>query len=404
MATGDFGSVIDTLDYQAVDGNSPRLFHVAGEIYLVGDRDGPGPYRTIVRSFSVDAAGNISNSVIDSLVLYSNASAGSPPGEFALVAGDVYAAAYVERTGGSVVVATFTCDSSGNLGAAVIDTILLAAAHENKSLLPHIRKVTGNVFVVTYCQGGTNDGWMKTITINDDGTIDEPELDSWEWQSIQGLRAYLLFVSGTHYLMITASGSSNLGAVMQVNITDAGVISQIAGTPVFDGYQFNGGMVLHVSGDVYAIFYGGGPNNNYGMVATVTCNFVDSPSNIDSWEYYSGAMTATRAVEVSENQAGNGKVFAVPTGPGLVDVDQLHTIEVLNDGTITKTVVDSKQIAATGYVYTPDILRVGTGIYLIGARGVTTAKQTLYTIDIEEAVAGEGGGGVARALVNSAFI
>ncbi len=402
MAVGDIGSIIDSLDYLNEGGFITRLIHVAGGVYLVGDRVGASPFETMVFSFSVDAAGNISNAVIDSLLLHSQAgAAGAPPGGFAHVSGDVFAAAYM--TYYKTVVGTFTCDSSGNLGAAVIDTIELADAHSNKSYLPDIEKITGNVFAVSFTDGFSSDGWMKTITINDDGSIDEPELDLWEWGTLNGEKPYILQVSAAHYLQIEGTGGTHRPSLEEVNITDAGVISRLSGISPFGSGNSGGGTVHRVSGDVYVIFYAGGVPANRGMMATVTCNFVDPPALIDSWEYYSGATGWPRAVEISRNQAGNGKVFAVATAPGVPDTDdQLNTIEVLNDGTITKSIIDFQQIAA-GYAYGPDILRHAEGIYLISARRLTPAKQTLYTVDIEEAVVA-GAGGIAHQLLNPAFI
>jgi len=58
MAVGDIGSIIDSLDYLSEGGYVTRLIHVAGQVYLVGDRIGASPYEAMVYSFSVDAAGN----------------------------------------------------------------------------------------------------------------------------------------------------------------------------------------------------------------------------------------------------------------------------------------------------------------------------------------------------------
>ncbi|KKK81339.1 hypothetical protein LCGC14_2814440, partial [marine sediment metagenome] len=348
----------------------------------------------------VDALGSISDAVLGTLILNSGAAANSAVGGFALVAGDVVAAAYM--TGTDVVVATFTCDSSGNIGA-VIDTINLALDPGNTLHMPDIEKVTGNVFAVSYSDGSV-DGWMKTITINDDGSIDEPELDSLEWQTSQGTKPYILQVSAARYLQIAAHAAQNRGYIWQVNITDAGIISLVGGVGygAFDSYEYIGGVVLPVSGDVYVIFYHGGPSNN-AMVATVTCDFVDAPTLINTWELFSGATSWPRAVEVSQNQAGNGKVFAVMISADGADTDQLKTIEVLNDGTITESILDSQQIEAR-LAYNPDILRHAPGIYLISARALTApAKQTVYTVDIEEAVVARVGG-IARRLVSEAFM
>ncbi len=400
MATGDIGSVINTLDYLNEGGYVTRLIHVAGEIYLVGDRISSSPFETIVYSFSVDALGSISDAVLGTLILNSGAAANSAVGGFALVAGDVVAAAYM--TGTDVVVATFTCDSSGNIGA-VIDTINLALDPGNALHMPDIEKVTGNVFAVSYSDGNV-DGWIKTITINDDGSIDEPELHSLEWQITEGKKPYILQVSAARYLMIAANAAQNRGQIWQFNITDAGIISLVggSGSGQFDSSAFIGGVVLPVSGDVYAIFYHGGPSNN-AMVATVTCDFVVAPTLINSWDFFSGSTSWPRAVEVALNKAGDGKVFAVLISADGGDTDQLKTIEVLNDGTITESIIDSQQIEA-GLAYNSDILRHAAGIYLISARAFTRTKQTVYTVDIEEAAAVAGAGGIAHHLLKGAFI
>jgi len=373
--TGSLGPILDSVKYSPTASYWCRMFHVSGDIYLIGDRTVGND--TYVYTVSINYLGVIAN--IDSLMLYDAAViVGSPPGGFAHVAGDIYAVSYI--TGTRVVVSTFDCDSNGNLGS-IISTIELCNEPANLSFLPDIVHVDKDIFLVDYTDDA-NDGWMATIRIATNGTIYPSTLDTWEWEPTLGYQPTLLYVNSSSFLHI-AGYDANRGHIQQISIDNDGNISAIASYLIFEQISFQGGDVIHVSGDVYAVFYQDGDSD--GWVKTIICDFVNIPSLIDAWEFAPDTTISwPRVAEVCENLNHTGKIFCVVCGAyGGVEA-QVKTIEILNDGIISKSIIDSL-IINPSYALNPDIIKVTDEVYAVAARsGPAYNEGTAYTFNVNE--------------------
>lgn len=392
MAVGDISAIIDTLVYGAAGGYITRLHRVPGtNIYIVVDSVTAAALDTTLFTFSCDGQGAIGAAPIDSLVL---AVAGfSSSGNLVHISGDVFALAYM--TSVNVVVQTFTCDASGNLGAAAIDTIILGAIPANISFIPDLKHVAGNIYLVSYTHnagvGATYRGSMSTIRINSDGTIDEPVLSTYIWSLTPinqfGIRPNILKVSDSHFLHIGGESTpAILGQLTQINVDGAGVITRIGGDFIFDVTQYEEGTIHHVSGDVYVIFYRGGPANTHGMVRTINAGFVVTPTSIAGpTEFYAAAVAAggVRGVEISSNQSGNGKIFGVIMGVDGAVADQLRTLEISNAGAIILPAIDTQQVNAR-WLATPDIVHGVGNIYILSSMsGAAFNDETVYSVRID---------------------
>jgi len=64
MPLGDIGSVHDTLEFDTASGVRPTVCHIAGDVYAVAYRR-VGQW-CVLATFSINAAGDISNAVLDS--------------------------------------------------------------------------------------------------------------------------------------------------------------------------------------------------------------------------------------------------------------------------------------------------------------------------------------------------
>ena len=111
---GTIGSIIDSFEFNATDGQQPDLIHVSGDVFAVAYRgpDSDG----FVNTISIDSSGNI-GSVIDSLEF--DTSSGSTP-SIVHVSGTVYAVAY-SGPGSDGWLAAFTIDGGGSLSNAGAD-------------------------------------------------------------------------------------------------------------------------------------------------------------------------------------------------------------------------------------------------------------------------------------------
>lgn len=378
---GEIGSVIDTVQWRPIFCYLPFMTHATGDIYLIGNGS---VFR--VHSISIDSQGEISDALIDNLQLGPGGADGSCK-EIIRVSGDVYAVAFLNA---NVWVKTFTCDSDGNIGAAEIDSIDLATAPTNATFGPYMLHVTGNVFAIAYTDDA-DDGWLKTITINDDGSIDEPALSSLEFEADRGRFLWLLSCGGTLYVWMSSSSASNRGIIRTLTIDASGNITSLAKEWLFETATngYNGGVILPIGGNNYVIFYQGPSGDGWMKTCTIADNGVITP--VDSWEFETTLAAKPHAVQVSRNQAGNGKVYCVVYGQD--STYQVTTIEVLNDGTITKSRRDSLILVAAENLSSPSIVRVAEGIYAVAYEDLTGANTgEAKSFDIVEFAGGSVGG------------
>ena len=360
MAIGDIGSIIDTEKWFATDPYLSSLSHATGTIYLPICSRNP-----TVSSLSIDGAGNIA-SVINTLDLGSVGGVAMPAVH---IAGDVYAIAFLDAT--KVVVKTFTCDSSGNLAAAPpCDTIILDDKPSNAGFWAHlIPSHQANIYIVAFTDD-FDDGRLATIRINDDGSIDEPVLDARVIEAGRGRYPWLINISSNLFAVIISSATANASRIRTFTVSDTGTIT-LKDTTLFDSAtnSGNGGVILPVSGDIYVIFWQG-----FAGVAEIITVSIDaagdiSDTNIDEWKY--GAPAGPRAMLVSENQAANGQVFVVG---GEAASDQVFTVEILNNGTITKS--KKSELTLVGYPVAPignGVVSPAFGIYAYCFRDYTGA-------------------------------
>ena len=375
MAIGDIGSVIGTFQWLAGDPTWPWLSHTVGDIYLstVGEYFTP-------RSFTIDGSGNIGDKIIDAVNLEPGGAGGSK--DILHVSGDVYAVAFRGNTQNKIV--TFTCDSSGNLGAAEIDHIDLGACNVNKGFFPHlILSPHDNIYIVAYTDNLT-DGWLATVRINNDGSIDEPVLSSVEIEADSGKYPWIIHISGNMHAVVISSTASNRSRTRTFTVSDAGIIGMVA-SALFDGNtnSGNGGCIRHVSGDVYAIFWTGADLDGWIYTLSITAAGAIS-ANIDTWEFVTTYCTAPNARLISENQAANGQVFVVVHSQNGLDGPQVFTVEILNNGTISEAFISELTLIPGDYAHDLSIVRTGSGIYAAcfeDFTGSNTGKAKTFAIE-----------------------
>jgi len=349
MAYGDIGAIIDSETWAAGNRYFPFISHATGNIYLVSDGWG-----FTIRSIPIDDEGNI-GAVINTQAIEGGATSSSK--FIRHIDGDIYAVAFAGAVNAKVV--TFTCSAAGVLGG-VIDTEDLSLTPANKSHFPFLLHATGNIFIVAYTDDQA-DGWIKTLTINNDGSID-PFLASWELEAAQGRFPWIVHVSGNTYAIIISSTGVNRGRLRTFTVDGLGAIGPITEW-LFDGNvnAMNGGCIVPILGDTFAIFWQG--LASVGQMATCTLDIAGNINGstpggpaIDTWNYDVGLIYIPFAAEVSGNAAGNGKIFCV--GHGRDSSYQIWTLEIQNDGTILKTMIDTLILVAADWADSLSLVRV----------------------------------------------
>ena len=139
-----------------------------------------------------------------------------------------------------------------------------------------------------------------------------------------------------------------------------------------------GPKLIHIAGDVYAIIYIGPANHGFIETMTINASGQISDTVIDEWDM--GIVFAT--VPFITHVAGDVYAFNyMTTSPNAL----ISTIKIADNGTITKSLIDTLQFATVFWDYT-NIIHVSGDIFAIPYRGSDYAG---YIVTVEIAANGQ---------------
>jgi len=364
MPTGDIGAIVDTLEFDTINCLAPSILHISGTVYVIA-YVGNLSYGTI-KTFNIAADGALEAAAIDSFVFLS---AVCLQPKIVHVSGNVFAICY-GGVDGDGFVSTVTIGTDGAITAAVIDTIeydLFSGANAD------IINVTGSIFAMA-CPGDTNRGFLYTITINADGTIDDTVIASRQLTTLSAFQPSIIQV-GVGVFAIAFKGWVNVGYVKTYSISDAGAIGGTAiNTFTFDAVAGAWPKIVHVAGEVYAIAYAGVDADGFLVTFTISAIGAIGAAVIDTLEFDVGNCVTPHIINVTSN------VFAIAYSG--VDTDGfLVTVTINDDGTIDDTVIGSFEFDVV-QGNTPRIIYIAGNVYAIAYNG-TLDDGYLITLGIE---------------------
>lgn len=351
-----------------------RARHAIGNIFLAGwgelDRNG-----LLIQSFSASSLGIIT--LIQSKIYIPDADCRkSTVGDILHVYGDIYMCVYYDAEHAQTKVFTFTCNSSGELGVAVIDSLTVGSGYWWFEAHPSVCRVEGatdNIFAIARTSSPGIDGYIDTIKINNDGTID-PVLDTWKFDALNThFNNKIMHRHGTVYaLYVTGSGTRS--RIYTFNIANDGTLPPIDLAGYIDTEMLDywvlivSGDMIQVNGDLFTasiVKTGSG-----GWVYTFTISEAGVISSvIDSWAFGGSNSYDPSLMVFGDNEAGDGKIVAiahVSFGDGEYN---LKLIEILNNGTITKSIIKQKSLVSSPDLLTTpffvDINGIGNFILLV---------------------------------------
>jgi len=278
--------VVDSLEFDGSDGYEPAIIHVSGNVYAVAyrgdDNDG------FLKTLSIDPDGDI-HPVIDTLEF--DTSDGYEP-SITRVSGDVYAIAY-RGSGSRGYLKTVNIAADGRIGNRPLDTMIFdnSAGYE-----PSIIYVAGDVYTIVY-RGSGNDGFITTLTIDDDGDIGSRTIDTLEFDNRNCYEPDIINISDDIYA-ITYRGSSNRGYLGTVSIHTSGAIGSVIDSFSFDnsGYEPD---IIRVSNDIFAVAYRGSGNDGYVITITIAAGGDIAGSATDTLRFDSSSGYEPSIIMVS---------------------------------------------------------------------------------------------------------
>jgi hypothetical protein len=236
-------------------------------------------------------------------------------------------------------------------------------------------KITSGMFAVVY-RGGGNDGWIKTLTISDDGATLALTGNSFEFDSVACYYPDIVKVADGVFA-IAYSNTAIQGVVVTVSISNAGVIGDpVLDTLTYDATRSYGQFIVHAVGDFFAIAYQG-PDND-GWVATVEISSAGViPAAIqDSLEFDTADIEFPRILRISDTLC----VIVYKNADG--DGDMV-TISIDAAGDIGATILDDQEFDAFNGIR-PYIIHVSGDMFAIVYEG-TGSDGWLRTWEISDA-------------------
>jgi len=247
MANGDIGAAVDTLEYELTDITRPDMVHVSGDIFAIAYENASG--NGAVVTIDITAAGQIGAAVIDSLEFDAVDGHGV---KIIHVLGDIFAIAYrgVDSDGFLV---TVEISTAGAMGAAVEDTLEFdtGACYE-----PDPSMISDSIIAIVYRDVG-NQGKIITASIAADGQIGAGTIDDENAWAANCNNPTIVHVSGNVYA-ISYRNSAYAGHVCTMSIDAAGTISAaVIDTLAFDAGFAADPKMCKVYDGIFAIAYRG---------------------------------------------------------------------------------------------------------------------------------------------------
>lgn len=209
---------------------------------------------------------------------------------------DTVVAAVYSGDGNDGWLKTFSVDSAGNIGDTVLDSLEFNAAYAK---WPSICHVSGGIYAIAYSDG-SNLGQLITVNVDADGVISNAPLDSWEFDSTRGVYNATLHISDG-VIAIASSKALDYGTVFTVAINDAGGISKSKIDSLdFTAATTSTKQLVCAQGTKYAVVYTEAGNDGYVSTFDIAADGTISDTVIDLLEFATSDGLNTRVAVVNE--------------------------------------------------------------------------------------------------------
>lgn len=246
-------SELDTLEFETNNCNYPEIINVSGNVYAIAYQ-GQGS-DGFVRTVQIAPDGDISSSVIDSLEF--DTSNGREP-DIIHISGNIFALAY-RGSGSDGFLKTIEIASNGQITNTPVDTFEF---NPYDCYYPSIIHISENVYAISYTGASpvNGDWWggvLTTVEIATDGTITNSIIDEIVFDSDAGDYSEIIYIGDNAYA-IAYTGNGSDGWLKTVTVDNDGTISDdIIDSLEFDNRDGAYPKIIHINGDIFAVVYTG---------------------------------------------------------------------------------------------------------------------------------------------------
>jgi hypothetical protein len=323
--TGQIGdTAIDTLDFDATSANGfdPDLIHINGSVYALAHRfDKDNGYVTTIEILD---NGSISDGYIDQYEFLNDSFDCYNP-EIIHISGNIYGIVSSDK-GDRGLITTIEILDNGSIIKNVIDNFDFES---DDCTYPRIRKLFENNFIIAY--SSTDNCYIKTIEIADNGNINKTLIDTLELESNNCIKTDIEYVAPNIYVM-AYKGSDKKGWISTIEINNSGNITNNAiDTLKFVPDVYNGQPdIARVSNSnhSFAIVYLG--QGEHGYLSTINISDSGNIDNItDTIQFTKDQQSEMHPTIVHKTGNVYGIAYRGKAGKGY-----LISISIQNDGVI----------------------------------------------------------------------
>ncbi|KYK30838.1 MAG: hypothetical protein AYK22_02770 [Thermoplasmatales archaeon SG8-52-3] len=348
-------SVIYSNEFDTSDCYKPIISHYTGDIFIIAYTNYNEGYIKTVNITSTPTVSEIQVSrytifdFIDPDIIKVNNDI------YAIVSQDLDADGYLR---------TLQILDDGDISNLFIDILEydLINGRDNK-----IINVYGNIFAIVY-RGLYDDGYVKTVEILNDGDIkDDAVIDSLEFDTSNCFEPDIIHVYGNIFAIVYR-GTNNHGFIKTIEILNSGQITDT----LKDSLEFETSYcyepeIIQISGNVYAIAYRGYDYDGFLKTVVIMDNGDIVDTVVDSYEYDTSNGYEPEIINIYNN------VYAILNSYQYAG-GYISTLEIANDGTITKSIIDRYRFdtnnpSGDDDAYDPQIIHIDDWIYAVVYRG-----------------------------------
>ena len=340
-----FDEIVDTWEFDTNNGETPDMIKISDEIIAIV-YEGPGE-DGFLKTVEISLDGVISNPSLDEMEF--DTEKGKSP-KIIQISGDIYAIAY-EGYSDDGYICTVEITSGGIINHSVID---LFEFDTNKGKTPEILQVSGDIYAVVY-EGEGDDGYLCTIEISANGLIENPIIDSLEFDVDRCKTPKLIKISEEFYAIVY-EGYGDDGFLKTVRIQNEGnIIDTIIDSIEYDSEKGKSPNIVQISSERYAITYAGQDDDGFIKTLNISIDGTISDTIVDSLEFDTDNGKTPNIFPISNN------AFAVIYS-GNDNNLILKKIEIETDGNINYTIIDTITLDSDEGT-NPEIIKLSDNIF-----------------------------------------
>jgi len=326
MAYGDLGAVVDSLTYQAASARCHEVVHVIDDIFAVSHRG--FSWINLVQTFSIDALGEISDTIIDEINHNGNVS--DDRNRLCKLTDSMYAIASTNPQY-RLMIDTIEILPTGQITDTVLGTFLQGAVY---GMPGKLEKCGPGYLALSSDNYPHTLGQVRTFHVYADGTIEPVIVDTLQFESIACLEPFLAEIHPGIWA-VAYRGPDGDGFIKTLSISGAGIIgATVLDTLEFDTADVQYPTIAKAHGDYFAIGYTDSAGDGKLAIVEIGSGGAITDPAVDTYIFEAGL--ANRVSTYSIGQGYIGVAYSNFAGQGV-----LKTFLVDGAGSLNSTTIDT---------------------------------------------------------------